>query len=162
LSKRIKNSGRKSKGFGKSKRGTKTSTDRCIFRYFDGTRKRSIDPLDVQHTLTTRDNFDLDIDLKAAAGTSKYAADALHRVIDAVRAAFHVPPYDAGPPETGLTGAECMTLLVNFSLFIEDLKKKLGISPTSSPSEAPRDAPSNDGSKSDSSPTEPESLPPNP
>src|SRR2546423_10761315 len=97
-SKKTKTSGRNSKKLSKQSRAIKTKpTDRCIYEYWDGTRTRRIDPLEVQHSLNSRDGFDLDTDFKLA--TSQLVGDkenvaALRRIIDAVRAAFSIPVYD--------------------------------------------------------------------
>lgn len=139
------------------------SDNRLIFKYWDGSRERMIDPMEVQRSLTSYDDFNLDIDLKLA--TSELAGEeamrALHRVIDAIRRAFGVRSYD-GDTNTGLTGGECMSLFYSFATFIDDCKKKLGISQTSLPSAAHQDGPSATEKSSDSSPTEPGSSRPGP
>ena len=129
--------------------------DRLIYHFHDGERDRAIDPLDVQIGLNSIDGFDLDLDSKLATGTSVEAPRALGRVIDAVRRVFRVKRFDEG----GLTSGECMSLLYDFSLFILDLKKKLGISQTSSEPTAFLPDPSPTPNMSDSSQIADESKP---
>jgi hypothetical protein len=61
----------------------------------------------------------------------KQAQAALDRLIEAIRIAFKLKPFEQiGKKQIGLTRGECMTVFVQFVLFIDDLKKKLGILPT--------------------------------
>lgn len=146
----------------KVKKKRATRPDRLIFKFWDGSRDRKIDPLEVQSALTSIDDFDLDTDMKLAQTSGPGATDALRRVISAVQCAFRVVPYDEGPPEVGLTGAECMTLLFDFAHFVADLKKKYAPSLTSleltesSPTDSPTPNTSDSSSiETVSSPTEP-------
>jgi hypothetical protein len=162
-SKKTKVSGRKSL-ISKKRVASSEQSDRCIFSFYDGTRQRKIDPMEVQNTLNTIPDFDLDIDFKMA--TSELIPDkeknaALQRVINAIRKAFWIAPY-CDAPESGLTGGECMSVFVDFAGFIDGLKKRLDTLQISSPSVVSQDVPSPTPSNVASSPIEPESSLPNP
>ncbi len=145
-------------------RSSPVLSDRFIYTFWDGSRTRKIDPMEVQNTLNTIPDFDLDLDFKMATAElipDKEKAKALQRVISAIRKAFGIEPY-CDSPESGLTGGECMSVFVDFAQFIDELKKRLGILQTSSQSAVPQGDPSPTKSNVDSLATGPGSSQLNP
>ncbi len=120
--------------------------------------------MEVQNILNTIPDFDLEYDFKIATAElipDKEKSAALRRLVSAFRTAFQLPVYD-DKTDTGLTGGECLSVFVDFAAFIDELKKRLGILQTSSPSAVSQDAPSPTPNSAGSSAIEPESSLPNP
>lgn len=115
--------------------------ERLIYRFWDGSRTRHADPLEVQARLLAFPNLDLQTDLKLVATDTPESAAALDRIVAAVRHAFQIPEFndDAGDP-VGLTKAECWGLFQDFGRYFETLKKKLSGSRTSSNATATSEA----------------------
>lgn len=105
-----------------------TSRERCIFRYWDGSRQVAADPLQIQAALLEVPDIDADTRLaclqsEAAQGEARKA---FGRLVEKLRPVFGVEAFrtdDAGK-EHGLTSAETVDLLRQFSAFMADLKKK--------------------------------------
>jgi hypothetical protein len=120
---------KKSKGFSKR--------ERFIFTFWDGEKNRKVDPLEVQQRLVSNTELDLEIDLKIIQTSAPNAPEALTRLCSGVRSAFKVKEFDDG----GLLQAECLALLIAYSMYMSDLKKKLPSSLTSQkPTEFPTDS----------------------
>ena len=123
--------------------GDYSRRERVIYRYWDGTREVSADPIQLQRDLNAFPGLNLEADLavmnispERQMENPKIGKDAdasAVKIAAAVRHAFHVEPYqDLGNGKSkGLTETEVIELLANFGAFIGDLKKKLGIWPTS-------------------------------
>ena len=129
--------------------------DREIFRYFDGKRDRSIDPLPVWRAMwDDPDTFDPKVDVQEAEEGN------WDRSVAFVTKHFDVQPFD---PETeeGLTTYEITDVLYQFFKFIEEVKKKrvttLISSPPSESSSSPQKTETTTPSDSGSSSTPPES-----
>jgi hypothetical protein len=143
--------------------------ERLIFRYGDGEREVCADPLEIQAALASSpvEGFDLETDCKAMEVTfpefQKQAQAALDRLIQAIRIAFKLKPFEQiGKKQIGLTRGECMTVFVQFVLFMDDLKKKLGILPTTPSATAAPAEPSPTPNTSACSPTVGASSPADP
>jgi hypothetical protein len=106
--------------------------DRCIFRYFDGCKMTTGDPLVIQRALLSYADLNLEADLKLMDAKlpqlQSEATTARDRVLAAVRSAFQVQPYADGK---GLTELECFELLGTFGKFLTELKKNFTSLPTS-------------------------------
>lgn len=126
------------------------SDDRCLFRYFDGIKQRSIDPVAAYRLLWITEDCDLLADSTTARNPSLpdgkpfypiaevYAAE--DRLRSMTRKIFGVQAWSEASP--GLTVDETDALLNNFMLFCADLKKKRNPSPTSSPPTVSTEPPS--------------------
>ena len=126
---------------------------RRIYRYWDGRRFRRADPLQIERSLQTNDDFDWSSDLKAALQSGD--SDAVDSVIAAARRAFSFPPFDRGGP----TGAEAIQEVIRFTTYLSTLKKNInGSQITSEPTESPR-SDSTTNSTSDSGKTDTEQAP---
>lgn len=96
---------------------------RAIFRFWDGSTSRRIDPMVVYRRLLEHPEFDWEttpllIDVHEEA----VAADAIRLSADAVRVAFEIPELS----ETkGLTEIECVQLLQLFVQYLTALKKNI-------------------------------------
>lgn len=117
--------------------------ERRIFRFFDGTRDRGIDPALVYRRLIAEAEFDIESDIKAidsvniasddAAGAAarKAGLQAFARVVGQIRAAFGVKAFDdTNGQEMGLMDDECIALLQSFMDWMNELEKKTESSPT--------------------------------
>lgn len=95
---------------------------RDIFEFFDGEKRRRIDPLAVLRQLNANPTFSDNLRLlHAAKDEDQFTAAANAEVLAAIRAAFGVQPVgDTG----GLTETETAQLFDDFWAFVEDLKKK--------------------------------------
>lgn len=92
-----------------------------IFAYYDGSRWRSIDPIQVIHALETHPTFNAERHLPDA---NQGQREAIEIIAAAVTDVFGVPPYDdAG---RGLTIAERKGLLDTFYLYCQTVKKNIG------------------------------------
>jgi len=115
--------------------------ERCLFRYFDGVKKRAIDPVATYRLLWTTGDCDLLADSTTARnplladGTPFYPIAEVYAAEDRLRAMtrkiFGVQEWAEGRP--GLTVDETDALLNSFMAFCADLKKKRNPSRTPSP-----------------------------
>lgn len=96
---------------------------RAIFRYRDGHKIRSIDPIAVALALHAHPKF-LPTHLAEAAGGD---AEAMKTVAKTACDVFGVVPFDG---QSGLTIAELIELMLSFDVYCLALKKNTGISPT--------------------------------
>jgi hypothetical protein len=130
---------------------------RAIFSYWDGKRWRAADPLVAARRLITHETFDWESHPALAEAADDF--EALQITVDAVREVFDVPAFESG----GLTQAECVELLGDFTEYLHGVKKNTSPSPISSPPTAPA-TPSitsnspDSGSTSDEPKTEPQSA----
>ena len=134
----------------KEKRGTGENwflpEERLIYRYFDGTGIRAVDPKLLHETLLAKRNS-ISADYKVAVFEipnefTKVAETSLYKTI---RTIFSIPPlgpefrveYEQdGKMVKTLSDSECLALLDHFLLFVEGVKKNTPSSQTSSlPSE---------------------------
>jgi hypothetical protein len=96
----------------------KGKDDRRIFKFHDGQRKRSADPLAAWCCLHDDPAFVIDRDLRLVdAGDSA----ALKITTAAVRRAFNLKPWSE--TDGGMTEAECLALLATFMEYMNTLKK---------------------------------------
>lgn len=127
--------------------------ERCLFRYWDGVKNRSIDPVATYRKLWTSDDCRLMEDAATARNPLKEDGAALYPITDVyeaedrlrtmTRQIFGVKEWQEGQP--GLTVDETDELLNRFMEFCADLKKKRNPSPiVSAPSTSPEPAPSMD------------------
>lgn len=129
---------------------------RNIFQYWDGTRKRRGDPLDIQRKLDLHPEYRYDVHPALAQDGDP---EAVEICLDAIQVAFDLPAFDEAQ---GLTIDEKVNLLVAFGRFIEAVKKNIWHLPTL---RVPTDATSNESTEpttsnssgSQSSKTEPKS-----
>jgi hypothetical protein len=100
---------------------------RGLFRFNDGVRIRSIDPIDVAMALEAHPEFRFDLHpLRAANGET----EAYGVIADAVRVAFGVPAYTV-PNVPGLTVLECYELYRAFVNYVALQKKSTDPMPIS-------------------------------
>jgi hypothetical protein len=104
---------------------------RKIFKFYDGKKKRAIDPMIPFRSLGQNEKFDWEktpLEMKASQqiGDIKLFFLSTGLTVDAVREAFQVEPFDQG----GLTDFECVDLLLDFSIWINALKKNIKPSQT--------------------------------
>jgi hypothetical protein len=133
--------------------GVYTPRERAIYRYCGGCGNpkckgcRAQDPIEIQQQLLDFPELDLETDTKIFSSElipEKEKMAAFNRLVAAARKAFAVTPFNRmlNGIETGLTNGEVMSLLLDFASWLEDLKKKHGILPTSAkPMEAAPSAP---------------------
>lgn len=104
---------------------------RNVFEFWDGSRKRRIDPMVAIRRIKEHPEFDWATTPKLIDSTvDAYAMEAYALTADAVCKAFGVKLFDG---ETGLTEAECVALLTQFVSWLTVTKKKVSSSPISSP-----------------------------
>lgn len=129
---------------------------RLIFRYWDGSKLRRGDPLEIYRALMDHPVFNWSVHpvLIDVEDDEKTSLEATAITAQAVRDAFRVRPLDNG----GLCQSECVSLLAEFTLWVEDVKKKLSPSPMPRPSMAPPSSPPS-GRSATSSPSASGSTP---
>lgn len=121
---------------------------RAIFRFYDGSRDRAIDPLVAWRTMWEHPTCNPNTDFEPAVGiapdgsSTKYDPAAQDRVLDMARQMFGVKAYSEDNP--GLTIEETFALLWRFMNYMNTLKKKPAVLPTpSEPSESGSSNPGN-------------------
>lgn len=101
---------------------------RGIFRFWDGQRDRSEDPLEILRAVNNDSEFNPEVDpelMNAADGDE----EAMLRALRCVRRAFKVKEFSQG----GLLESETLDLLAQLYEFLASLKKSTSDFPTSSP-----------------------------
>lgn len=101
--------------------------DRLIYRYYNGSKIVSIDPMDLYSRIMA-EGTDLDISLKLAGSISKDAPQGYKEAIERLRKLFEVKPYYDGE---GLTDTELFDLFTHFLTYCNEIKKKVSPSATS-------------------------------
>lgn len=97
------------------------SRRRAVFRFWDGTRTRAIDPMVAYRALRSHPKFDWAVTPKEIdIPNEKISLEALALTAEAVRIAFQLPECSAG----GLTEWECVRLLIAFTRWNDAVKKK--------------------------------------
>jgi hypothetical protein len=130
---------------------------RGVFRFFDGRRWRTVDPLTTARAFLSHPKFDWDETPQLLVVPRATEQLTTVQVIDAaVREVFQIPPFAAG----GLTELECVDLLSKFRQYLGNVKKNgslFPISPVSMESEPSDEVtiPPRPGSASGSTPIEP-------
>lgn len=106
-----------------------------IFRFWDGSRERGVDPLVVLRDLNAHPQFkpefhpSLILNGDPASGAVKEATEI---TLDAVNFAFGVEPWrEADGAAKGLTVTKRLELLLTFSEYLDALKKNISGTPTS-------------------------------
>lgn len=93
---------------------------RLLFRFWNGSRFVSSDPFILLRKLLNTDKFDAEMDLKKLEiPDAKIVTEKIGFIAEGVREIFELPPYEKG----GLTELECVQLLMEFSEFLERIKK---------------------------------------
>lgn len=115
-------------GWLKNWRRERSIRSRAIFRFHDGEKERSVDPLAIFRALRSLPDFDWETDAK---GVERGDDDSIVRTLAAIRQTFGVKPFDADKL-TGLTDGETLNLLSEFVWYLESLKKN-GSGPQTSP-----------------------------
>lgn len=109
-------------------RRRRQQSQRAIFKFFDGQRMRSMDPLDIHVALELHESFAWHDGALVEAGD----AQSIRTWADAVCDVFGVEPYDHATGK-GLTGSERLAILEQYMEFCDQLKKNTSdtvISPT--------------------------------
>ena len=105
---------------------------RRIFKYWDGSRTRSSDPMTVLRVLDQHPEFDMDITPKLMeAPDVSVMLEETAKTADATRQAFEIPVYDG---HRGLTEGELANLLFDFFAYMNELKKSGSDTQTLQPS----------------------------
>ena len=94
--------------------------ERFIYRYWDGAKEVSADPL-VLYKKVMACSHEIAIDSKVALSESKDALKAHNSLLDNIRKIFGVKEYKDG--EGGLTEVETDDLLNDFLLYADNVKK---------------------------------------
>lgn len=124
---------------------------RQIFRYHDGRRWRSADPMDLQEAVFSHPLFD-QAKLQICDKPDKFGRQAADQILQVIRDAFQMPPYRDGK---GSTQDECWRVWVRFVIYLEALKKNGDALPSSSePMGSPAGFPTSNGVGSGSTSTE--------
>ncbi len=93
---------------------------RLLFRFWNGSRFISADPFILLRRLMNTDKFDAEVDLKKLEiPDAKIVTEKIGFIAEGVREIFELSPYEKG----GLTELECVQLLMEFSSFLERIKK---------------------------------------
>src|SRR5574340_1110081 len=92
---------------------------RKIYRFFDGTNLRRVDPLPLHQALVDV-GPELDIDLRLSVSIHKDAPKGHANALKTIRKVFEVTPYEEG----GLTEAETTGLLNHFLSYVGFLKRR--------------------------------------
>lgn len=92
--------------------------DRLIFKYFDGEKIVSADPMVVYRRMIDV-SIDLNADITIATSPSKAAPEAYQKMVEKLRKIFQVKPLELG----GLTENETFLVYINFSNFCDFVKK---------------------------------------
>ena len=95
------------------------STNRGLFRFSDGVKVRSIDPIAVLLDMEAHDKYRFDIHPQLVLDGDK---EAQVITVDAVRGAFRVGPF-IEPGKPGLSFEECLKLWNSFCWFVDNQKK---------------------------------------
>lgn len=104
---------------------------RLLFRYWDGSRFVSADPFLLLRRLLNTDKFDAELDLKKLEiPNAKIVTEKIGFIAEGVREIFDLKSYEKG----GLAELECVQLLMEFSSFLERIKKNGASSLISLPS----------------------------
>lgn len=116
---------------------------RLLFRYWNGSRYVSADPFVILRSLLKTDKFDPDADLKKLEiPDAKIIAEKIGFIAEGVREIFDLPAFEKG----GLSELECVQLLLEFSGFLEDVKKNGAQNLITLPSTPPEETPVVNGS----------------
>jgi hypothetical protein len=103
---------------------------RLLFQFWDGRQFRRVDPFTLLRKLLNTDKFDPDDDLKKLKiPDAKLVCDKIGHIAEGVREIFGVKPLENG----GLTELECVNLLMEFSAYLDRVKKNGGPMPISQP-----------------------------
>lgn len=100
--------------------------DRRIFRYWDGSKERAIDPLEAWAAVQADPEFSL---AKHPDLIDAGVADAIAITVRAARRIFDVPAWSES--SKGLTAGECLALMIGFWNYVADLKKNTSLPLTS-------------------------------
>lgn len=101
---------------------------RGLFRFFDGRRWRTADPLAVARALFTHPGFDWDETPQLLlTGRSEIQLQACGIIGEAVRASFQILPLNQG----GLSDRECLDILTAFRNYLGAVKKNGSLFPIS-------------------------------
>jgi len=93
---------------------------RLLFRFWDGSRFVSSDPFILFRKLINTDKFDVEEDIKKLRiPDPKIVSEKIGFIAEGIREIFDLPPYEKG----GLTELECVQLLIEFSTFLDRVKK---------------------------------------
>lgn len=109
---------------------------RRIFRYFDGSRQRGIDPLEIDIAMEAVD-FDWEANFSLMrADDTKIRLDAMQSVVAAARKVFKIPEFDIADDgkDSGLGASEVLDLLGEFLEWKSNLRNFIEPLPTSPPS----------------------------
>lgn len=108
---------------------------RGLFRFWNGRRWVSVDPLPAARVLMTHQKFDWNKTPKLTNDDDpETVSEAIQTSAEAARDAFGIPAFTAG----GLTETECCRILWAFMDYMTDLKKNGSGPPTSPEPTAPR------------------------
>ena len=94
-----------------------TKKERCIFRYFDGQKKRGMDPLEADIAMESS-KFDWEANV---LGMQLGEGPAAIATIAEIRRIFGLKEYDA-ETEAGLTSSEVLDVLADFGAWKETVK----------------------------------------
>lgn len=100
----------------------------AIFHFWDGVRRRRIDPMVAYRALLDHPTFDWETTPKLIdVPDERLSLESLATTTEAVRIAFNLPNVEEG----GLTAIECVALLTQFCGYLNGLKKSTRQTPTS-------------------------------
>lgn len=105
--------------FSKEDLGFYKPKERLIYKYFDGSKNMTADPMLLYRRLMEK-SPDLSIDIQVSNSVSKDRNKARDSMLEKIRWIFSLRKFE----EEGLTEAECELLLEHFVNWCDDLKKK--------------------------------------
>ncbi len=97
---------------------------RALFPYYDGKRQREADPMVVLRKMSAHEKFDAKQHLVDISNTENEAiqAEAQQICVEATRDIFGIEAWSEDNPN-GMTETETLGVLLQFTLFIDALKK---------------------------------------
>jgi len=113
---------------------------RMLFRYWDGRKYVAADPFVIYRRMLSTQKFDPESDLKKLnIPNSKIITERIGFIAEGVREIFDLSPFRPDG-KGGLTELECVNLLMEFTGYLERVKKNGGSNLMSVPSTVPAPA----------------------
>jgi len=104
--------------------------ERMIFSFWDGSKIRKVDPLEILKKLKDHPDYNLARD---GVGLDEGDVDANYQYANVVYESFGIPPFESDDEigNVGLTRVEAVEILRQFVYWLENIKKNIKPPPTS-------------------------------
>lgn len=100
---------------------------RAIFRFWDGTCIRGVDPMSIFLAIKAHPTYNAETDPPLVDADDK---DAYERMVKGCQDVFSIPVFqEVNGIRHGLTGPECISLMVDFTQYVVALKKNTSGNP---------------------------------